>query len=62
LVAGLICGAANLIGTCIGLRLVDIAGRRLLLLVGAGGMTAGMLTSSLILATVDVKASPVHIW
>lgn len=62
LMAGLICGVANLIGTIMGLYLVDTSGRRTLLLVGAAGMTAGMLTSAILLLTIDVKAHPLAGW
>merc|ERR1712216_444230 len=58
LVGGLICGVANLLGTCFGLKYVDSFGRRTLLLVGGVGMTIGMLGSAMLLFVVDVKASP----
>ena len=59
LVGGLVCGVANLAGTILGIYLVDRRGRRSLLLLGAVGMSAGMLTSSAILVMVDVKAYPI---
>ena len=58
LVGGLVCGVANLAGTILGIYLVDRQGRRMLLLVGAVGMSAGMLASSALLVMVDVKEYP----
>jgi len=49
LLAGLLCGLANLVGTLLGLRLVDSAGRRSLLLIGAAGMVVGMFLAAALL-------------
>lgn len=58
LIGGLVCGIANLIGTVLGIYLVDRQGRRTLLLAGASGMTIGMMTSSLLLFSVEPKEYP----